>query len=39
MSPVATVRGPVDGAELGRTYLHEHIFTPTADVQQNHPDE
>ncbi|PWU51603.1 phosphotriesterase-related protein [Micromonospora globispora] len=39
MSPVATVRGPVDGAELGRTYMHEHIFTLTADVQQNHPDE
>ena len=39
MGQVATVRGPVDSAELGRTYLHEHIFTLTADVQQNYPQE
>jgi phosphotriesterase-related protein len=37
MSQVATVRGPVDSAELGPTYMHEHIFTLTADVQQNYP--
>lgn len=39
MSEVQTVRGPVDTAELGRTYMHEHIFVLTADVQQNYPDE
>lgn len=33
------MRGPVDSAELGPTYMHEHIFTLTADVQQNYPDE
>lgn len=39
MVGVATVRGPVDAADLGRTYMHEHIFTMTPDVQQNYPDE
>jgi phosphotriesterase-related protein len=39
MSQVPTVRGPVDSAELGPTYMHEHIFTLTADVQQNYPGE
>lgn len=39
MTLVPTVRGPVDSAALGRTYMHEHIFTMTADVQQNHPEE
>ncbi len=39
MSQIPTVRGPVDTAELGRTYMHEHIFTLTADVQQNYPRE
>ncbi len=39
MTEVATLRGPVDTADLGRTYMHEHIFTLTADVQQNYPDE
>jgi phosphotriesterase-related protein len=39
MSTVNTVRGPVETAELGRTYMHEHIFVLTADVQLNHPGE
>lgn len=39
MSQVATMRGVIDTAELGRTYMHEHIFTLTADVQQNYPGE
>lgn len=39
MSEVATVRGPVEAGELGRTYMHEHIFALTADVQQNYPSE
>jgi phosphotriesterase-related protein len=39
MPYVQTVRGPVDTAELGPTYMHEHIFVLTPDVQQNYPDE
>ncbi len=39
MTLVPTVGGPVDSASLGRTYMHEHIFTTTADVQRNHPAE
>jgi phosphotriesterase-related protein len=39
MSQVETVRGPVDTSELGRTYMHEHIFVLTPDVQQNYPGE
>jgi len=37
MSQVPTVRGPVEVADLGPTYMHEHIFVRTADVQQNYP--
>jgi phosphotriesterase-related protein len=39
MPTVETVRGPVDTADLGRTYVHEHIFVLTPDVQQNYPEE
>jgi phosphotriesterase-related protein len=39
MPQVQTVNGAVDTAELGRTYMHEHIFVLNADVQQNYPDE
>lgn len=39
MSKVQTVRGPIDSTELGRTYMHEHVFVLNADVQQNYPDE
>ena len=39
MSTVETVGGPVDSADLGRTYMHEHVFVLTPDVQQNYPDE
>ncbi len=39
MPQVETVRGPVDTTELGRTYMHEHIFVLTPDVQINYPDE
>ncbi len=33
MSQVPTVRGPVDVADFGPTYMHEQIFNFTADVQ------
>ncbi|GAA3442906.1 phosphotriesterase family protein [Planomonospora venezuelensis] len=39
MPQVHTVLGPVDTAELGRTYMHEHVFVLTPDVQQNHPEQ
>jgi len=39
VTQVQTVRGPVESAELGRTYMHEHVFVLTADVQQNYPGE
>lgn len=39
MPQVETARGPVETAELGPTLMHEHIFTLTADVQQNYPQE
>jgi phosphotriesterase-related protein len=39
MAPVNTVGGPIDSADLGRTYMHEHIFVLSADVQQNYPGE
>ena len=39
MPTVETVRGPVDTADLGRTYMHEHVFVLSPDVQQNYPDE
>ena len=39
MPTVETVRGPVDTADLGPTYMHEHVFVLTTEVQQNYPDE
>jgi phosphotriesterase-related protein len=39
MTAVPTVLGSVDSADLGRTYMHEHVFVLTPDVQQNYPDE
>src|SRR5437870_4531312 len=33
---VPTARGTVESSTLGRTLMHEHIFTLTPDVQQNH---
>jgi phosphotriesterase-related protein len=39
MSEVPTVRGPVEVTDLGPTYMHEHIFVLTPDVQQNYPGE
>jgi phosphotriesterase-related protein len=39
MPQVQTARGPIETAELGVTLMHEHIFTLTADVQINYPQE
>jgi phosphotriesterase-related protein len=38
VTEIQTVRGPVDSADLGRTYMHEHVFVLTPDVQQNYPE-
>jgi phosphotriesterase-related protein len=32
---VQTLRGPVDGADLGRVLMHEHLFTVDPDVARN----
>ena len=39
MSTVETARGPVSADALGVTYMHEHIFTMSADMQLNYPEE
>ncbi len=39
MAQVQTVKGPIDTADLGRTYMHEHIFVLNPDVQINYPEE
>ena len=39
MATVETVRGPIDTADLGPTYMHEHVFVLDPDVQQNYPAE
>ncbi|HEX7131346.1 MAG TPA: hypothetical protein VF228_02150 [Iamia sp.] len=39
MTTVETARGPVDTADLGRTYMHEHVFVLTPEVQQNFPED
>ncbi len=34
MAEVNTVRGPVDGARLGRTLMHEHIFVLSPEIEK-----
>lgn len=34
---VETVKGPLDGDELGRTLMHEHVFVLSPEVQANWP--
>jgi phosphotriesterase-related protein len=34
MSQVNTVRGPVGGADLGRTLMHEHIFVLSPEIEK-----
>ncbi|MDS1271535.1 phosphotriesterase-related protein [Lipingzhangella sp. LS1_29] len=36
---IPSVRGPISPDNLGRTYMHEHIFVLTPDIQQNFPEE
>jgi phosphotriesterase-related protein len=37
MAQVETVRGPVETAELGRTLMHEHVFTVSTEIALNYP--
>ncbi|WP_017587682.1 phosphotriesterase family protein [Nocardiopsis ganjiahuensis] len=39
MTTVSTVLGEVGAADLGRTYMHEHVFILTPDIQQDFPQE
>ncbi|MFT7600829.1 MAG: phosphotriesterase-related protein [Acidimicrobiales bacterium] len=39
MTSVETATGPVDGADLGRVLMHEHVFVISPEIQQNYPDE
>ena len=39
MTTVSTVLGGVGTADLGRTYMHEHVFVLTPDIQQDFPQE
>jgi phosphotriesterase-related protein len=39
MAAAETLRGSVDTADLGPTYMHEHIFVLDSDVRQNYPAE
>jgi phosphotriesterase-related protein len=34
MAQVNTVRGPVDGSDLGRTLMHEHIFVLSPEIEK-----
>ena len=34
MSQVNTVRGPIDGEDLGRTLMHEHIFVLSPEIEK-----
>jgi phosphotriesterase-related protein len=39
MATIPTALGPVDTADLGRTYMHEHVFVLTPEIQQNFPED
>ena len=36
MTPVNTLRGPVDSSKLGRVLVHEHLFTMHTEFTQNY---
>ena len=39
MVMVETATGPIDGADLGRVLMHEHVFVISTEIQQNYPEE
>lgn len=38
MTTVATARGPIDTASLGRVLMHEHVFVLSPEIIQNYPE-
>jgi phosphotriesterase-related protein len=38
MAQIPTALGVVDSKDLGRTYVHEHIFVLNADIETNYPE-
>jgi len=39
MAKVETVKGPIDSMSLGTTLMHEHIFSLSTEIMQNHPED
>ena len=39
MTPVNTVKGPIDTTKLGQTLMHEHVFVLSAEIGQNYPED
>lgn len=39
MTMVETAMGPIEGGELGRVLMHEHVFIISTEIQQNYPEE
>jgi phosphotriesterase-related protein len=39
MTSVETATGSIDGTELGRVLMHEHVFVISTEIQQNYPEE
>ncbi len=37
MAQLATVRGPINTADLGTTLMHEHVFVLSEEIRQNFP--
>jgi len=39
MTAVETATGAIDGANLGKVLMHEHVFVISTEIQQNYPEE
>ena len=39
MTQVETATGAIEGADLGRVLMHEHVFVISTEIQQNYPEE
>ena len=39
MTTVETATGAIEGGELGRVLMHEHVFVISTEIQQNYPEE
>ncbi len=38
MSSVETVRGPIETSAMGTTFMHEHVFVLSTEIEQNFPE-